>query len=187
MEETEITVADSIAPRQDGQFTRVYQVLADAIAARAFPGCAFGVLVEDVVVLQDALGASTYDDEAFPIAQETVFDIASVSKVIATTAAVMLLVQRNQLDLDTPLGELLPGFVVGRNYDPGLLFTLRPARAYSGLPGSSSSFGPHRLPTRCFEPVCSCPSRQSPERALNTPIQDSSCWAKPSKSSRANL
>jgi CubicO group peptidase (beta-lactamase class C family) len=137
MEETEITVADSIAPPQDGQFTRVYQILADAIAARAFPGCAFGVLAKDVVVLHDALGASTYDDDAFPIARETVFDIASVSKVLATTAAAMLLVQRNQLDLDTPLGELLPGFVVGRESTVRARHvTLRHLLAHSsGLPG----------------------------------------------------
>lgn len=137
MEETEITVADSIAPRQDGQFTRVYRVLADAIAARAFPGCAFGVLAKDVVVLQDALGASTYDDDAFPIAPETIFDIASVSKVLATTAGAMLLVQRNQLDVYTPLGELLPGFVVGRESTVRARHvTLRHLLAHSsGLPG----------------------------------------------------
>ena len=48
-------------------------------------------------------------------AVETVYDLASLTKVVATTAAAMLLVQRGKLDLEMPLGELLPGFVVGRS------------------------------------------------------------------------
>ena len=39
----------------------VYQVLQDAIASRAFPGCAFGVFAGGNVVLDDALGRFTYD------------------------------------------------------------------------------------------------------------------------------
>lgn len=164
MEETEITVADSIAPRQDGQFTRVYQVLADAIAAQAFPGCAFGVLAHDVVVLQDALGASTFDDDAFPIARETVFDIASVSKVMATTAAVMLLVQRNQLDLDTPLGELLPGFVVGRESTVRARHvTLRHLLAHSsGLPGYVELFRTASTPDALLRACLQLPIEAEP-------------------------
>jgi len=165
MEETEITVADSIAPRHDGQFTRVYQVLADAVAAHAFPCCAFGVLAKDVVVLQDALGASTYDDDAFPIALETVFDIASVSKVLATTAAAMLLVQRNQLDLDTPLGELLPGFVIGRESTVRARhITLRHLLGHSsGLPGYVELFRTASTPDALLRACLQLPIEAEPE------------------------
>lgn len=137
MAETEISVADSVKAGKASSFGHVYDVLADAIAAHAFPGCAFGVLANGAVVLQDALGASTYDDDAFPIAPETVYDIASVSKVVATTAAAMLLVQRELLDLDAALGELLPGFVVGREFGARARHvTLRHLLAHnSGLPG----------------------------------------------------
>ena len=41
----------------------------------------------------------------------TVFDVASLTKVVSTTAAAMLLYQRGLLDLETPLGELLPGLI----------------------------------------------------------------------------
>jgi CubicO group peptidase (beta-lactamase class C family) len=120
-----------------GPFARVYGILTDAIAARAFPGCAFGVLSRGAVVLQDALGGSTYDGDSFPIAPETLFDVASITKVLATTAAAMLLVQRSQLDLDTPLGEFLPGFIVGRSSrEHARQVTLRHLLAHnSGLPG----------------------------------------------------
>jgi CubicO group peptidase (beta-lactamase class C family) len=112
---TEAIVADASAAPVERQFAPVYRVLTDAIAARAFPGCAFGVLADGKVVLQDALGRSTYDSDSFAVTAETIYDVASITKVVATTAAAMLLVQRGVLDLDTPLGELLPGFVVGRS------------------------------------------------------------------------
>ena len=121
----------------EDRFAPVYQVLSEAIAARAFPGCAFGVLLDGKVVLQDALGRFTYDDDATAVTPHTVYDVASLTKVVATTTAAMLLYQRGLLDLNLPLGELLPGFVIGRA--PGgfaRLVKLRHLLAHnSGLPG----------------------------------------------------
>lgn len=96
------------------RFAAAYNILSQAIAAHAFPGCAFGVFAAGTVVLQGALGQFTYDEGAHAVIESTVFDIASVTKVVATTAAAMLLHQRGSLDLETPLGEFLPAFVVGR-------------------------------------------------------------------------
>jgi CubicO group peptidase (beta-lactamase class C family) len=104
----------STAAGQFGRFAAAYRVLTEAIADHAFPGCAFGVVADGEIVLQDALGRFTYDQDATAVTAETVFDVASITKVASTTAAAMLLYQRRQLDLDLPVGELLPGFVVGR-------------------------------------------------------------------------
>jgi CubicO group peptidase (beta-lactamase class C family) len=119
------------------RFAAAYRVLEDAISAHAFPGCAFGVLANGEVVLQDALGRFTYDDASPAVAPDTVYDVASITKVVATTAAAMLLYQRGQLDLETPLGDLLPGFVAGRAPDDlARRVTLRHLLAHnSGLPG----------------------------------------------------
>ena len=106
------SVADM--PEQAERFAGVYKVLQDAIAEHAFPGCAFGVFAGGATVLEDALGRFTYEFDAPSVERHTVFDVASITKVGSTTAAAMLLYQRGLLDLDTPLGELLPGFVVGR-------------------------------------------------------------------------
>lgn len=123
--------------RSSVRFTGVYRVLEEAIAARAFPGCAFGVLAGGEVALLDALGRFTYESESPDVLPGTVFDIASLTKVIATTAAAMLLVQRRQIELNTPLGELLPGFVAGRApMDAARRLTLGNLLAHnSGLPG----------------------------------------------------
>ena len=121
----------------DSEFAPVYQVLAHAIGARAFPGCAFGAYAQGKVVLQGALGGSTYDTDAFPISPETAYDIASISKVVATTTAAMILAERGALEIDTPLGDLLPGFVVGRSSgERARHITIRHLLAHnSGLPG----------------------------------------------------
>jgi len=118
-------------------FASAYRVLSQAISARAFPGCAFGVLAGGEVVLQDALGAFTYDEGAPAVLPDTVFDVASITKVMATTAAAMLLSQRGLLDLEMPLGDLLPGFIVGRTPgDNARKVQLRHLLAHnSGLPG----------------------------------------------------
>src|SRR5579871_2360482 len=120
-----------------GRFQAAYRVLEDAIAAKAFPGCSFGVLAGGSVQLVDGLGRFTYQDSAERVAPETVFDIASVTKVVATTAMAMLLVQRGQLDVDTTLGEILPEFVAWRERtDAARRVTLRHLLAHnSGLPG----------------------------------------------------
>jgi serine-type D-Ala-D-Ala carboxypeptidase len=134
------------------RFAAAYGVLTDAFAAGAFPGCAFGVLAGGKVVLQDALGHFTYDEGAPAVTAETVYDVASLTKVVATTAAAMLLYQRSQLDLDLPLGELLPGFVVGRSAgEQARHVKLRHLLAHnSGLPGYVEFFQTARTPLALY-------------------------------------
>jgi serine-type D-Ala-D-Ala carboxypeptidase len=125
-----------------GRFAAALRVLQDAIRDRAFPGCAFGVFAGGRIVLLDALGRFTYQDDATAVAPTTVFDVASLTKVVATTAAAMLLHQRGRLQLDLPLAELLPAFATGRTSDnPAQRVTLRHLLAHSsGLPGYAKFF-----------------------------------------------
>ena len=135
------------SPRDDARtpFARAIGVLREAIQARAFPGCAFGVLAPGGVVLENALGRFTYEENSPAVTAQTVFDVASVTKVVSTTAAAMLLYQQGRLDLETPLADLLPGFVVGR--PPGTFarqVRLRHLLAHSsGLPGYVEFFRQH--------------------------------------------
>jgi CubicO group peptidase (beta-lactamase class C family) len=140
------------------RFAAAYHVLQEAIAARAFPGCAFGVLEQNQIVLQDALGRFTYDEASPAVTPETVYDIASITKVAATTAAAMLLHQRGLLRLETPLCELLPGFTANRaaGGDPARKITLSHLLAHnSGLPGYVEFFRtaatPEALWKACLE------------------------------------
>jgi CubicO group peptidase (beta-lactamase class C family) len=126
---------------EQSRFPEAYAVLREAIAEQAFPGCAFGLFLDGQmngqVLLLDALGHFTYESQAPPVTPATLYDVASLTKVVSTTSAAMLLYQRGLLDLEMPLGELLPGFVVGRDpAEHARKVTLRHLLAHSsGLPG----------------------------------------------------
>lgn len=131
-----------------GPFAAAFGVLDEAIRAGAFPGCAFGVLAGGAVLMEGAAGRFTYENAALEMAPETVFDIASLTKVVAAMAAAMLLVQRGELDIEMPLGELLPDFVAGRAAnDAARKVTLRHLLAHnSGLPGYVEFFRTAKTP-----------------------------------------
>jgi len=174
--ETNPSASSVAGPRR--RFAAVYRVLEDAIVARAFPGCAFGVLASGEIVLQDALGRFTYDEGAPAVAAENVYDVASLTKVVATTAAAMLLYQRGLLDLETPVGDLLPGFVVGRSANERAhRVKLRHLLAHnSGLPGYVEFFRTAATPAALLR-AWNCHSKPSRALAPSTPILASFCWA----------
>ena len=118
---------------QRARLPSVYPLLEKAVAEHVFPGCSFGVLIADNVVALDAVGRQTYAVDAPLVLPDTIYDLASVTKVMATTAMAMLLYERDLLVLDQPLASILPGF--GKEGDRGRV-TLRHLLAHaSGLPG----------------------------------------------------
>ena len=147
-----------------GRFAAAIRVLEEAIAAQVFPGCAFGVLAGDRVLLEGALGRFTYEESAPAVSAATVYDVASLTKVVATTAAAMLLVQRGQLDLEMPLGSLLPAFVACRDADDSArAVTLRHLLAHnSGLPGYVEFFRTASTPEALLQACLTLPLQAVP-------------------------
>jgi CubicO group peptidase (beta-lactamase class C family) len=125
------------AGQRGGRLAAARSVVERGITEKVFPGAAWGVLHQGEMIALDAAGRFTYGEDAPAVQPETVFDIASLTKVAATTAAAMLLADRGQLDLDAPVGDVLPGFVVGMEPHSGKEHvTLRMLLAHtSGLPG----------------------------------------------------
>jgi serine-type D-Ala-D-Ala carboxypeptidase len=146
------------------RFSEAYRVLQNAISAQAFPGCAFGVLAGGDLVLQGALGRFTYEADSPEVTQKTVYDVASLTKVVVTTSAAMLLWQRGQLDLETPLGELLPGFVVGRQAEEHARFIrLEHLLAHnSGLPPYVEFFRTVTTPAALYRACLELPIQAEP-------------------------
>jgi CubicO group peptidase (beta-lactamase class C family) len=95
---------------QDDQFQRAFAVLRAGIQQRAFPGAAIAVTHQGKLIARKGLGHFTYEKASPAVTAETVYDLASVTKVIATTTACMILHDRGLFKLDRPLVELLPGF-----------------------------------------------------------------------------
>ena len=105
-----------VAPRlafedQEKQFARAFVMIREAIEQRTFPGAALTVTYRGSLVAAQGFGRFTYEDDAPQVQSDTVFDLASVTKVAATTAVAMLLYERRRLTLDAPLANFLPEFV----------------------------------------------------------------------------
>ncbi len=154
-------VASRVIPKP---FASACKVLENAIAAGAFPGCAFGVSVHGQSLLDHALGRFKFDPDSLPVTPGTVYDIASLTKVVATTAAAMLLVQRGHLDLESPLAEFLPEFIVGRTSGTqARCVKLRHLLAHnSGLPGYVEFFRLANTPAALFRACLELPIEVPP-------------------------
>lgn len=85
-------------------------VLEAGVAAHAFPAAAVEVGRTDGTIWQAAVGRLRYDPDAPACAVDTIFDLASLTKVLATTAFAMRLVRGGVLDIDAPVARYLPAW-----------------------------------------------------------------------------
>jgi CubicO group peptidase (beta-lactamase class C family) len=76
----------------------------------AFPGGVLAVGREGSLVHLHPFGRLSYDADARPVTADTLYDLASLTKVVATTTMAMILVDEGRLDLDRPVQDYLPGF-----------------------------------------------------------------------------
>lgn len=89
------------------------RIVQGAVADGAFPGAVLAIGRRGSLVRFRAFGRHTYDPGAAPTTTDTVFDLASLTKVVATTTVAMSLVDEGQLDLDAPVRTVVPGFSGG--------------------------------------------------------------------------
>lgn len=78
-----------------------------AFFEEAMPGCEILVAKNNKIVMQKAYGFHTYEKK-IPVEQYDIYDLASVTKVVASTAAIMKLYEEGKIDLDEPIGNYLP-------------------------------------------------------------------------------
>jgi CubicO group peptidase (beta-lactamase class C family) len=82
-------------------------IAAEAISQKATPGLVVLVAKDGKVIFNKAYGTHTYDTNV-PDKVTDIFDLASVTKVTATTPAVMRLFEEGKLKLDTNIGAYIP-------------------------------------------------------------------------------
>ncbi|VXB60013.1 serine hydrolase [Massilia sp. 9I] len=89
------------------RLAQIDRAIEASIAERKLPGAVFH-LERDGAVYEKGYGRFTYDDGATPVTPETVFDAASLSKVLSTAPSVLLLAEEGKLDLEAPLARYFP-------------------------------------------------------------------------------
>lgn len=93
----------------------VDSVVGDGITRGIYPGAIVVVGRRDTVLLARGYGHLTWQrSSSVPDVDSTLWDLASLSKVVGTTAALMGLVEREALNLDAPVARYLPRFIGGR-------------------------------------------------------------------------
>ncbi|MEI9933984.1 MAG: glycoside hydrolase family 3 N-terminal domain-containing protein [Ferruginibacter sp.] len=88
-------------------------IVNDAIDQKATPGCVVLVAKDGKIVYQKAFGYYNYDS-AEQVKVNSIYDLASVTKICATTLSIMKLYDEKKIDLNKKLGDYLP-WVKGTN------------------------------------------------------------------------
>ncbi len=85
-------------------------IVHEAIRAGQIPGAVLLVWHDGQVMYRKAFGNRSLEPRREPMTVDTIFDIASLTKVVATTTAVMQLVQRGKVRLNDPVAKYIPEF-----------------------------------------------------------------------------
>ena len=94
-------------------FSEVDNVIMSGISGNAFPGAQILVGNDKDILYQKSYGNFTYDISSQKVTDNNLFDIASVTKVVATTTAVMKLYEERKIDLNDYVIEYIPEFSGG--------------------------------------------------------------------------
>ena len=92
----------------------------NGIIEAAYPGCQIVVAKDGKVFYQRSFGYQTYDS-ILPVTDETIYDIASITKIVSSTLSLMHLQDQSLFSLDKRLGEYLPELTGGSAYRTILL------------------------------------------------------------------
>lgn len=90
------------------QWLVIDSIVRNGLARRAFPGCVVLAAQNGQIKYQKAFGHYEFSSTSSPVTLGTIYDLASVTKVSATTVAVMKLYEEGKLDLNKTLGDYLP-------------------------------------------------------------------------------
>ncbi len=86
---------------------KIDSIVKKAIKLRVFPGCQIAVAYKGNIVLNKSYGTPTYIDKK-NISNSDIYDIASVTKILSTTLAVMKLYENKEIFLDDKISKHLP-------------------------------------------------------------------------------
>jgi uncharacterized protein YbbC (DUF1343 family)/CubicO group peptidase (beta-lactamase class C family) len=103
-------INSSQAQPQSYDFRALDAVVEDAVATHQVPGAVVIVGHNGKIVYRKAFGKKSLEPTQEPMTTDTVFDIASLSKVVATTTSAMILYDQGKFRLNDPVSRYLPEF-----------------------------------------------------------------------------
>jgi len=145
-------------------FTEIDQVVEEEMAKGNFPGAVVLVGQQDDIVYWKAFGNKIVDPSEEPTDKNTIFDLASMTKPIATATSIMILRDRKKISLEDNVGKYLPEFARNGKEDVRIKHLLTHTSglpAYTNAAELSEQFG-SPCPDKVIEKICSF-------KALNKP------------------
>jgi uncharacterized protein YbbC (DUF1343 family) len=104
------TSAQTGAADAANPYEGIDRLVADALAQGKLPGCVVVVGRKNGIVYQKAFGSRALLPEKEPMTEDTLFDLASLTKPVATATALMVLVDQGKVDLDERASRYVPEF-----------------------------------------------------------------------------
>jgi len=167
-------------PSQSAQekiFSAAFSLIESSIAAHSFPAASLAVTLSGKLVALKSFGTLAYErdlkgapfltgsartgDFAFNVAPDSIFDLASLTKPIATTTMAMILYQRGLLELEAPVYGIVPEFLMDDVRRRSVTFRMLLAHA-SGLPAYEQLFRKARTRDELLRAAFSMPLSADP-------------------------
>jgi CubicO group peptidase (beta-lactamase class C family) len=92
-------------------FSNVEKVIIEAIEEKVFPGAVVLVWKDGKKIFEKQFGHFTYDQNSPEVTLNTIYDLASLTKVLATTTSAMICVEKKLLNLEDKVSKFIPSFV----------------------------------------------------------------------------
>jgi len=105
--------AQSTPVLNEEQLTSIPEIMNREIRAGRIPGAVLLIGNQEEILYRKAFGHRALIPNKLPMTVDTIFDLASLTKVIATTTAVMQLVEKSKLSLEDPVSKYWPEFKAG--------------------------------------------------------------------------
>ncbi len=92
---------------QSRLLTRIDSMAVEGIRKKAYPGCQVAIVKDGIMIYNKAFGYHNYDSLA-PVLTSDVYDLASITKIAATTITIMRLYEQGRISLDNSIGTYVP-------------------------------------------------------------------------------
>jgi CubicO group peptidase (beta-lactamase class C family) len=146
---------------QDRTFADGFGILEQAVAQKAFPGASVAVTNAGKLVALKSVGRFTYEEGSSAVTVDSIFDLASLTKVVATTSMAMILYERGLLDLEAPLAGVLPEFAGEDKRRSEVTFHMLLAHS-SGLPAHEKIYSQARSKEEFLRQAFAVPLKNVP-------------------------
>ena len=95
----------------ESRLNRIDHIVKEGVQRKRMPGCVVLIGLGDQIIFERAYGNRQLVPEKLPMTVDTVFDLASLTKPIATATSILKLAENGEIDINAPTSKYLPDFV----------------------------------------------------------------------------